>query len=468
MQIERKFLFDEVSFSAYFTQNSTKFQNDTIHKFYISLNPEICYIKSYDGYFLSHKKENLQIFNISKDEFKIAKQDKIASTLKYDIFKFQGDGFLAEFKIYKGELSGICLAKMIFEDENLAHRFDTNAYFSGVKFSEVSSFSEFNEPNLAFLGSPFGKFDTKKAKEILGKNKNLSFTIPSYLDSFDCVVFILSLIFDNIKRFKDEFLNDKNGDALHQFRVSLRKFRAILKQSKELFEPNLANHILEILKIIANKTNQKRDLEIFHQKLSFLNTPNLLLQTLEDREKKSSDELEKFFKSQNFDSFLQSMEIFLGDQNRRFGTTDYEKISKKFIAILLLKDMRKLKLSLENLNESSPNSDFHIVRIKIKNLRYALESFGFDKKSLISFTNGLKLFQDIFGNLQDIDSWQNFIGIYKNSVTDENEISRFLCSFERLISGHSTNIREKILEKKAKFVKVLNKHIKFLKIYKEI
>ena len=111
--------------------------------------------------------------------------------------------------------------------------------------------------------------------------------------------------------------------------------------------------------------------------------------------------------------------------------------------------MRKLKLSLENLNESSPNSDFHIVRIKIKNLRYALESFGFDKKSLISFTNGLKLFQDIFGNLQDIDSWQNFIGIYKNSVTDENEISRFLCSFERLISGHSTNIREKILEKKA-------------------
>ena len=464
MQIERQFLFDEANFLAHFTHNPTKFQKDKIQNFFISLNPQICYIKSSKGYFLSHKKENLQIFTITKDEFKIAKKDKIASSLKYDSFVCQN----SEFRIYNGELNGVCVAKVVFENENLAKEFDAKSFFGDIKFSEISNLSEFDEPNLALFGSPIGKFDTKKARQILGKNRNLTFKIPAYLNSFEAVILILSLIFDDIKSAKDEFLNDKNGESLHKFRISLRKFRAILKQSRELFEPNFCNEILKILKIISNKTNEKRDLEIFYKKLSFLNTPNLLLQTLNSSEKKASAKLENFFQSENFELFLKSLEAFLGDENRRFGVKEYEKRAKKFIAVLLLKDIKNLKSSLKNLNESSLNSDFHAIRIKIKNLRYALECFSFDKKSLNELSKMAKRMQEIFGNLQDIDVWQNFIQIYKNSFKEQNEISTFLCSFERLILGHSIKIKEKILENKAKFIKISDKNINFLKIYKEI
>ncbi|MDA3079252.1 MULTISPECIES: CYTH and CHAD domain-containing protein [unclassified Campylobacter] len=463
MQIERKFLFSKTEFLAH---NTTKFQKDKTQKFYISLNPQICYIKSSNGCFLSHKKENLQIFTISKDEFKIAQKDKIIPSLKYDAFKSQN----AEFRIYKGGLSGVCIAKVLFENENLAKEFDTNSFFSDMKFSEISNLNEFDELNLALFGTPLGKFDTKKAWQILRKNKNLTFKIPAYLDSFEAIILILRLIFDDIKNFKNEFLDDKNGESLHKFRISLRKFRAVLKQSRELFEPNFCNEILKILKIIANKTNEKRDLEIFHKKLSFLNTPNLLLQTLKTSEEKASLKLENFFKSENFELFLKTLEAFLSDENRRFGVKEYEKRAKKFIAILLLNDIKKLKTELKNLNENSQNSDFHAIRIKIKNLRYALEYFTstFNQKSLKELSKISKRSQEIFGNLQDIDLWLKFIQIYQNSLKNQNEISTFLCSFERLILGHSVKIKQNILENKAKFIKILNKNIKFLKIYKEI
>ena len=168
MQIERKFLFSKTEFLAH---DTTKFQKDKTQKFYISLNPQICYIKSSNGCFLSHKKENLQIFTISKDEFKIAQKDKIIPSLKYDAFKSQN----AEFRIYKGGLSGVCIAKVLFENENLAKEFDTNSFFSDMKFSEISNLSEFDELNLALFGTPLGEFDTKKAWQILSKNKNLTF-----------------------------------------------------------------------------------------------------------------------------------------------------------------------------------------------------------------------------------------------------------------------------------------------------
>ena len=160
----------------------------------------------------------------------------------------------------------------------------------------------------------------------------------------------------------------------------------------------------------------------------------------------------------------------MSDENRRFGVKEYEKRAKKFIAILLLKDIKKLKTELKNLNENSQNSDFHAIRIKIKNLRYALEYFTstFDQKSLNELSKISKRSQEIFGNLQDIDLWLKFIQIYQNSLKNQNEISVFLCSFEGLILGHSVKIKQNILENKAKFITILNKNIKFLKIYKEI
>ena len=177
-----------------------------------------------------------------------------------------------------------------------------------------------------------------------------------------------------------------------------------------------------------------------------------------------------FFKRENFELFLKTLEAFLIDENRRFGVKEYEKRAKKFIAILLLKDIKKLKTELKNLNENSQNSDFHAIRIKIKNLRYALEYFTstFNQKSLNELSKISKRSQEIFGNLQDIDLWLKFIQIYQNSLKNQNEISTFLCSFERLILGHSVKIKQNILENKAKFIKILNKNIKFLKIYKEI
>ena len=68
-----------------------------------------------------------------------------------------------------------------------------------------------------------------------------------------------------------------------------------------------------------------------YKKLSFLNTPNLLLQTLKTSEEKASLKLENFFKSENFELFLKTLEAFLSDENRRFGVKEYEKRAKKFI-----------------------------------------------------------------------------------------------------------------------------------------
>lgn len=184
---------------------------------------------------------------------------------------------------------------------------------------------------------------------------------------------------------------ERDGDPLHQFRVSLRRIRSLLK----LYLPE-EPIFPKILKTFIKSTNPLRELDVFLLSLdtkTYKRTFKLLTKMQKER-------YESLFAPQVKKELNQTLEIF------------YDRLTELNPAIdtdtLIASAHAHYRESYRRYRELSPHAsaeEFHALRIRFKTSRYALE---FLRESSLDNENDTietcKQLQNRLGEIQDLSN----------------------------------------------------------------
>lgn len=206
-------------------------------------------------------------------------------------------------------------------------------------------------------------------------------------------------LFEDTKTQAERLGNSEDSEALHDFRVSLRRLRSFLK-SFEAYIKN-AKKLRGKLSDIMDTTNAGRDAEVH-------------LLWLQNRQEKA-DDIEKVGLSYLLEHLSSHEHVDLEKVSKQFGDAA-KKMGKTFsdnkhikaedkttfasVIATILKDYSDELQKLLQTIESPEDERIHEARIVGKRLRYTLELLDTDKaKALVK---QLKKFQDTTGDLHDL------------------------------------------------------------------
>lgn len=192
-----------------------------------------------------------------------------------------------------------------------------------------------------------------------------------------------------------------DDEFLHQYRIALRRSRAVAESLAEVTEnKSLKSHISH-LKRHAQATSNLRDLHVFRQDLPQLcsDQPELL-RALEQwvcaRVDKEQKKLAKRLASKRYRQSLHSWEDEL--QSRQFRKL-IDKLSTRDIQKSVEHRLRMFNRKTAELLHDSPDEDIHNLRKLLKRIRYLME---LDIDSWKSALKTLRQRQDLYGRFQDL------------------------------------------------------------------
>ncbi|MEY4505027.1 MAG: hypothetical protein RL154_1324, partial [Pseudomonadota bacterium] len=265
------------------------------------------------------------------------------------------------------------------------------------EFADVKEFLV-NEKQIASL------FDFVK-KEIIKRNKP---KLNTSMSALEAVNLLLKSSFEAMREQEYGMMSNIDSEFLHDYRVDLRKARALLSQFKTIFEPKTLVELKSGLTKIGRNTNQARDLDVYwlkvreHQEVYPNRDLSVFLNYLKISSDKEYKKLAKFFKSHEYTNICNVFTNFI-ELNSAHG-----KHANDNIAQLVAKKIKKLHKKLladgSSLSIESEDTLFHELRIDCKKLRYLLEFF----ESVLDSTKAqlaiklIKNLQTILGNFQDL------------------------------------------------------------------
>ncbi|PSF10455.1 CHAD domain-containing protein [Marinobacter halophilus] len=192
-----------------------------------------------------------------------------------------------------------------------------------------------------------------------------------------------------------------DDEFLHQYRIALRRSRAIADSVAEVTKSkSLKNHLSQ-LKRHAQATSSLRDLHVFLQDLPALCRDDAAFRAeLEGwtkvRAAKEQTRLAKRLGSKRYRNSLHSWENEL--QSRHFGKL-IDKLSNKDIRNCVDRQLRGFNRKAEALQSDAPDEDLHQLRKHLKRLRYLMELDAENWKSALKV---LRQRQDLYGRFQDL------------------------------------------------------------------
>ena len=199
------------------------------------------------------------------------------------------------------------------------------------------------------------------------------------------------------------------GEALHDFRVALRRLRTVVRAFRPWMEASVRRREERRLKKIARSTNGARDAEVQLSWLSERARPvggreraglDCLRERLEGRlrpgEEGRTGLLDLYARtSRKLGARLSTYESHLGkaDPDGSFGSV---------LAVLLREQLVVLREALSGAVDSEDQDVAHRARIEAKRLRYLLEPLRADPHAEVrAALRPLKRLQDVLGELHD-------------------------------------------------------------------
>lgn len=432
LEIEKKFLLKPFNVKNYLEQNSFDYKVYNIEQYYIEEEKRVR--KFGKKYFLTVKRgeglvrEEIEK-EINKDEFeKLLEDAKEKFSLLKRRFRVDIKGKIYEIDEFKKDLEGLIFLEVEFKNEKEAKSFDLDKRFKNFLLKEVTNdkrFSNFYIAKTKYIPSLLECSDIVNIDEI-----------KPLCSTKDALSTILHSQFRSALNYKKKILNgDEDPENLHQFRVSLRKTRALLKEFKPYFKQNWYQNTYPKIKNLMTPTNKNRDIDVLL--LNFddyalkmppslrehLNEFKDLLLSLQKEEEKKVVEL---LKKDMFDEIKNSINNIEFNKNADFPIiiTSYKAIKKR---------KNKIFKMAKKITIKSPAHEYHLLRIEFKKMRYLLEFFAhlFDFKETKEFIKNSKKIQDILGRHQDLEVQRNDI---KNFIKNKNLSLDALLAIGKLIA----------------------------------
>lgn len=245
---------------------------------------------------------------------------------------------------------------------------------------------------------------------------------------------LLSLFLNIMEANESGILQDFDPECLHDFRVAVRRSRALLTQVPEVIPQGVLNRFKIDLAHIGAETTPQRDLDVM-----LLNFDDYrVLLSLPQREY-----LEPVFqvvKMHRDEAYRRSRQLLQSARYRRFKTQATRYLTKRPPARTALRNARRPIIEVANeriwkcyrrvlkqgnaITDDSPADDLHTVRKSCKKLRYLIEFFaGLYPKAKVKHVIGvLKQLQDMLGEHQDLCVHHQFFIDLQLQMRNENAL----------------------------------------------
>lgn len=228
-------------------------------------------------------------------------------------------------------------------------------------------------------------------------------------------VVALGLLADVAREQERVMVPERDPEALHDFRVAIRRFRSWVRALHPVLEGSLPNGAARKLRRIAKDSNASRDAEVL---VAWLETAS---STLPKKERGTARWMASRFSRQQreADSSLlermeQGFEAARGRLSRRLETYQLtvnvhdglrESPLASVVAQLLREHADVLAQRLAAVRSAESERDAHRARLAGKRLRYLLEPVSPHVPGGTELVTRLKVLQDTLGDLHDAHLW---------------------------------------------------------------
>lgn len=259
-------------------------------------------------------------------------------------------------------------------------------------------------------------------------------------------------LLDELELQQEGMQKDVDTEFLHDYRVALRRFRAIVSQLKSYLLPHVYEDLKCSLKSLGDTTGELRDLDVLslhegyyaslvaHQLRRGLSK---FFQFIREKRRKAHGDLVAFFTSPEYrktfshveDLIKRPMKTICGDNSPPTVEAATETIQNKF---------KKLRKKISRFDHDK--EIIHRIRIDCKKTRYLLELFSqlYSPKESNKTIKELKQFQNKLGDLHDLHVQQEML---LNSIHEMEESEWKSPEATAAVGGLITSLAE--MEQKA-------------------
>jgi len=221
-------------------------------------------------------------------------------------------------------------------------------------------------------------------------------------------ILVLSLLDDALAA-AERLGNPHDTEALHDFRVALRRLRSCIRDYRPYLKDSIPKKVRKELRDLASSTNTARDAEV---QLAWLNAQS---DKLNESEHKGFAWLVKRFDEKDVEPYPERFERVMAQLARTRKTLTKNLSSwkvyldattkrdpfKAVIGSLMQKRVGSLSAQLREIRTAEDNAQAHAARISAKRLRYLVEPIGKAVPETTPLVERLKELQDSLGDLHD-------------------------------------------------------------------
>ncbi len=256
----------------------------------------------------------------------------------------------------------------------------------------------------------------------------------------DAVFSILKHCTEVMRQNETGMLEDWDIEFLHDYRVAVRKVRAVLTLCSKVFRGPEAKRWKKDFARLGKVTNGLRDRDIalldagqYPEFLPEVLRPGLKHYTEALREQRSAElvRVQKYFKSADYQKLLKAWHAFLqkGPKGKMMAPASSQPVDR-FAKRLLRKYWAKTLHMGRQIGRASPDAAMHDLRIEFKKIRYLVEFYqdALNGPDLDKLLRRLRQLQTVLGDLQDNAVQTASLKTFLGSLSDQNKKTGMLAA----------------------------------------
>lgn len=276
--------------------------------------------------------------------------------------------------------------------------------------------SFFKTKRLSKIKSPFSEVLLKNSERVPGQyTSKFRISLSSQQTSREALLQILRYLTTQLMENYPYVTNPSDIEFLHDFRVSIRRIRAALRQISGVLPEEDVLYYANEFREIAQNSNTVRDMDVFlTERDTYIKLlPSALQQGIiplfEHLHETHSDEFNKMkrkYNSKKTKDFLKKWQNYLDNSEEIVceECPNSERNIREFASARILRRFKKIVQKSELIDYSKPDEFIHVIRLDCKKLRYLLEFFFslYPPKKISVLISHLKSLQDILGIFNDV------------------------------------------------------------------
>ena len=270
---------------------------------------------------------------------------------------------------------------------------------------------------------------------------------------------VLARLLASARRNEAGIIKGADPEFLHQYRVGLRKTRALISLFKGVFPNAQTLEWKKKLAALSRTTNALRDLDVyflsrekFEEFLPKTLRPGLkvFLTDLAKTRRREALKVSSFVKSPKYRADLSRLETQWHEALTLEESAASEFPIFRVAGTAIAKCFRRIRKIYSQLPIQAPDETLHTIRIECKKLRYVLECFGrlFPEHELERLTCRLAKLQNRLGRYNDISIQEaHFLEVAKKNLHNGNARLNLTlgCLIGALHHEHAT-LKKKVLD----------------------